>query len=212
MRRPLDGEGVSAGEELRWRQKVNDLKFNQLERVQSHAEQWRNGLTGLTALFAVVAIAKGRQSFSDLTDTGRLWAIALLAIAFLLLLSGSLLAMRASFGDPKKIWLDEDQLRAWEAKELETTRQVLRAAKVVFLAGVVCVAVATGITWINAKPSPPAFVQVRLKDQSEVCGALKAGSGSTLTVEPSTEPAIPIDIPLSHAERVRIVANCPKPT
>lgn len=210
----MEGHAVSPSRDMRWRARAVDLELDQVERLHKHAEQWRNGLTGLTgltALFAVVAIAKGRASFSDLTDTGRIWAIALLALAFVLLVAGSLLAMRASFGHPKEIDLSVEALQEWDARESDSVQHYLLAAKIVFLAGVVSIAAATGITWINARASPPAFVYVRLTEMSVVCGALKAGTGSALVVEPSDKKLEAREIPVGQVQTLEVVASCPKP-
>jgi hypothetical protein len=193
-----------------WALRAQQLELDQLTRIQQHAEQWRNGLTALTALFAVVSIAKGRQTFGDLTDTGRFWAILLLAVAFLLLVAGSLLAMRAAFGVPSTIWLTGENLARWEADEARRAQTTLTAAKVTFIAGVACVAIATGITWIDKKPTAAASMAVRTAAKDPVCGELLDGNGTRLRI--AVKDAVgkrTEEIQLTDVEQLAIVKSCP---
>jgi hypothetical protein len=131
-------------------------------------------------------------------------------VAFLLLVTGSLLAMRAAFGVPSTIWLTGENLARWEADEARRAQSALTAAKIVFVVGVACVAIATGITWINNKPSAAASLAVRTAAKDPICGELVDGNGTRLriTVKDAAGKRTE-EIQLTDVKQLTIVKSCP---
>ncbi len=168
----------------RWAKKAQALQFDQLERMRTTAERWRNGLTGLTGVLTAVAILKGKENVGDLSAGGRRLVIWLLAVALLLLLIGSFAAMRAAFGFPGTgIELSGEELQQWERNELRVGQSYLQVAALTFVTGVLLVAIATGVTWVD-EPPRKLFVAVQSGKQA-ICGELIRADHKTLVLRVS---------------------------
>jgi len=162
----------------RWGELARKLEFSQLDELRRVAEGWRTGLTALAGLLAGLAVLKGRENLADLSPTARNTAMLLAAGAFLLLVVGALLAVRASHGwVGAKIYLTPERLRAWTEREVVKVRGFLRAAAVCCVLGVALGAAAIGVAWVNATPPPPNLVRVSTSTTT-LCGELvSAGPG-----------------------------------
>ncbi|MCP2336788.1 hypothetical protein [Actinomadura rupiterrae] len=199
----------------RWDAKAAELEFGQLEAVRAQAVSWRNGLGGLTALLAAVVIVKGRDNIGDLGGATKYCVMALLCVAFLALLAGSLLAMTAAFGSPgEDILLTGDELRVWTNAAVRTARRQLDRARVLLVGGVVLVAVATGVTWTAPSPAakkdaPARIYSVELSVGGTVCGELSGGDTTGLTLQTGKSgKKAPVTIPYSQVKRVGVVSSC----
>jgi len=193
-----------------WAEKAEKLSVSQLDGLRATAERWRNGLAGLTALLAVVTAAKGRENFSELTTTGRVAAAALLSGAFLLLLVGTLVAMYAAFGLPRKhIWLTGPSLEQWERGQMPKVRLAILGSAVLFVAGVVAAATATVIFWINQPASPPAMLVVS-EGGDPVCGELVGSDSGKLTIKASDDLGREVEraFPYAGLRGLHIVEEC----
>jgi hypothetical protein len=198
--------------EKRWAQKAQEMQFGQLEAFQQRATNWRNGLTALTALLAAATVIKGRTTTADLTRDGRILVVALMAAAFAILLVGSLLAMYASFGAPgDEVLLSGEGVQAWERLELRRGIVALRVARPCLVAGVVLVALATGVTLVNTPKGPPAFVGVDTGTPPLFCGTLQASAAQTITVAGVDQLGQPrtMTFPLASIKGIEIVKSCP---
>ncbi|MFF3740777.1 hypothetical protein [Streptomyces sp. NPDC002566] len=69
---------MSIRSERRWAQLARELEFTRLPELRRQAEGWRNGLTGLPALLAVLVLLKGRDNLGDLADSARATTTGLL--------------------------------------------------------------------------------------------------------------------------------------
>lgn len=128
----------------RWAQRAQQAEFEQLDAVRARAEQWRNGLAGLTALLTTVTIIQGPETIAKLSKGIRNDVVNELTSAFLLLLLGSFLAMLAAFGWPsKEMLLTGERLARWEREQTRRARRILRVAAACLLLGVLLVGFAT---------------------------------------------------------------------
>ncbi|WP_330303260.1 MULTISPECIES: hypothetical protein [unclassified Streptomyces] len=163
---------MSAQSDRRWAQLARELEFTQLPELRRQAEGWRTGLTGLTALVAVLVTLKGRDSLDQLPSAARHTATALLAGAFLLLVIGSVLAVRAAHGNPgRRLLLAGQALRRWTDTEVVRVTRFLRYASVCCVGGIALVAVAIGIFWTTADTLPDHLVRVTTPS-GDKCGEL----------------------------------------
>lgn len=212
-RRPPPPISLSGIARKRFAQRAQSLQLSQLADARANAEKWRNGLLGLTGLLTAVAILKGRDATTGLTSTGRLWVVALLAGALLSLLTGSFLAMRASFGAPDHtLLLTAENLAGWEKQETGHVTVLLLWSRVLSAAGILTLAAATGITYVNSpKRKPPAFLFVRVQSEA-VCGELLSGNGGLLRLRTTNKSGHDQvrEIRLTAAESIQIVADCSK--
>ncbi|WKU47898.1 hypothetical protein Q3V23_29720 [Streptomyces sp. VNUA116] len=162
-----------ARNERRWAELAREQEFIQLPELRRQAEGWRTGLTGLTALITVLVVLKGRDNLADLPPSARLAATALLGCAFLVLVTGSLLAVRASHGRPgEEIVLGGQALRRWTQREVVRVGRALWAAAVCCVLGVVLVAAAVATAWSTAGARAADLVEVRTPSGT-VCGELR---------------------------------------
>lgn len=152
---------MSAQSDRRWAQLARELEFTQLPELRKQAEGWRTGLTGLTALLAILVTLKGRDDLAQLPSAARHTATALIGAAFLLLVIGSVLAVRAAHGRPgSRVLLAGQALRAWTETETVRVTRSLRYASVCCVSGVALVAAAVVTAWATTESSPDHLVRV----------------------------------------------------
>ncbi|MFG2131291.1 hypothetical protein ACGFNV_26200 [Streptomyces sp. NPDC048751] len=167
---------MSAQSDRRWAELARELEFTQLPELRRQAEGWRTGLTGLTALLAVLVTLKGRDDLSGLPPAARHTATALIGAAFLLLVVGSVLAVRAAHGRPgSRVLLAGQSLRRWTETEAVRVTRSLRLASVCCAAGIALTAAAVVLAWATTESPPDHLVRVVTTD-GERCGEF-LGSG-----------------------------------
>ncbi|MER5481445.1 hypothetical protein ABT026_31380 [Streptomyces sp. NPDC002734] len=171
--------------ESRWQNLADELPFQQLDIVRKQAEGWRNGLTGLTGLLTAVLVLKGRETFTGLPSWAVTLASFLIATGFLLLVAGTLLAVRASHGRrAEDIVTNGADLEEWTEQETKNSQRALTRAVGCFVAGVLLVASSVGVAWTTYEdpgpdPASGASVQVTTSGGA-LCGRLAASEGKTL--------------------------------
>ncbi|MEU7259614.1 hypothetical protein AB0B21_27930 [Streptomyces rimosus] len=149
------------------------LLDDELARVRSQAENWRNGLAGLLGLLTAVGIVKGPDTVQGLSGGARA-AVGLLLLGGLLLAAcGAFFAMRAAFGLPRRRLADAS-LEELLTRERLTVRQAVRDLRRAIAAGFLALALVTagvGLTWYGPRPGKPG-VRVVETDGSVLCGTL----------------------------------------
>lgn len=201
--------------EKRWAQLAQETQFHQLDSLRRQAEGWRTGLAGLTALLGAVLIVKGRSDISNLAPGVRYLVVVLLAVAFILLVAASLLALRAASGWPDdKIYLTGESLRAWHAEESSRIRAGIRTAARLMVAGLVVLAGAVGLTWLGPAEATNPLVSVETAT-GPACGELLGARDGHLILTPAKEAtggaagrAVPRLIPLPQVTRLIVVKSC----
>lgn len=169
---------MSAQADRRWAELARGLEFSQLQELRKQAEGWRTGLTALTGLLAALAVLKGRENLADLPGAARYAAMILTAVAFLLFVTGAVLAVRASHGHPgAEVLLGGQALRRWTEQEVVRVRRSLTVASVCCLSGIAAIASGIAVAWLNTAPPPTNLVKV-VTNASTVCGEL-VGVGPT---------------------------------
>ncbi|KRB42993.1 hypothetical protein [Terrabacter sp. Root181] len=162
----------------RWAQLGQDLRLRQLRDLRATAEQWRNGLAGLTAIVTVVLIVKGTETVADLSPWARIATGLLVAGALAFLLLGAWSAMEAAFGVPgDAILLSGPELRSWSEEQVRAGVKQLTRARWSFFAGLVLLAAAIGVTWVDAASTADPLLNVHVGSQV-FCGApVESASG-----------------------------------
>ncbi|WP_097868191.1 hypothetical protein [Streptomyces sp. rh34] len=174
----------------RWAEFARELEFTTLPELRRQAEGWRTGLTGLTALLAVLVLLKGRDDLTALPDWARDTAAGLVLSSFALLLTGSLLAVRAAHGLPgKEILLGGQALRQWTTQEVSRVRRALLRATVCCVLGVVLVVGALVLAWMTTDAAPTHLVELRT-DTGAVCGELVGADRRNVTVRTDAEGVV----------------------
>ncbi|UIX29633.1 hypothetical protein [Streptomyces sp. GQFP] len=177
---------MSAGADRRWEELARELQFSQLDQLRKQAEGWRNGLIGLTALVTVLAVLKGRDDLSKLPSPWQTVATVLLGSAFLLLVVGSLIAVRASFGKPGEVLhLGGQSLRKWTLTEIRRVRQALYLSMIAFTLGMTLVAAALGVSWTRTEDPAADLVKVATAT-GDFCGQLVSYTPANVTLLPTT--------------------------
>ncbi|MGY0022675.1 hypothetical protein ACVHNB_27420 [Streptomyces sp. YJ-C3] len=202
---------MSATTDRRWSELAREQEFQQLPELQRRAEGWRNGLTGLAALLTVLVTLKGRDDLTQLPERARFLASGLLAVAFLLLVTGSVLAVRASHGRPgSRTLLAGQSLRRWTEREIVRVTRALRWACVCCVAGIALAAGGVGVAWFTTESSPDSLVRVSTTT-GERCGAfLGAGpAGVRLRVEAARNASHPVTLRNSAVLTITPVGQCP---
>ncbi|MBK3524661.1 MULTISPECIES: hypothetical protein [Streptomyces] len=163
---------MSTRADRRWAELARELEFTRLPELRRQAEGWRTGLTGLTALFAVLVLLKGRDDLADLSEAARAAATGLLFTAFVLLVAGSLLAVRAAHGTvEREILLGGQALRRWTEREVARVTRALVWARLCCVLGVVLVVAALFVAWMTTPASGGQPVIVRT-GTDVLCGEL----------------------------------------
>ncbi|RSM79973.1 hypothetical protein DMH04_30695 [Kibdelosporangium aridum] len=170
-------------DDKRWYLLAQELQFQQLDGARKLAESWRTGLAALTSLFAAVMIVKGPDSIGAISEGHRVIVAVAIGVAFLVLVTATMLAVRAASGAPgDEILLTGEDLRTWTRAEVKRVRLLLRWAIATMLVGVLLVAVSAALTWFAPVKKPAATVEV-LTGTQRLCGELVPGSPQVLTIK-----------------------------
>ncbi|MFF0118375.1 hypothetical protein ACFYP0_07755 [Micromonospora arida] len=197
--------------EKRWAQLAQEAQFHQLATARKQAEGWRTGLAGLTALLGAVLIVKGRSDIGDLRPGVRYLVVVLLAVAFVLLVSASLVALRAASGWPdERIYLTGESLRAWHGVESCRIQGRVRDAARLMVVGLLVLAVAVGTTWLGPAETKTGVPLLRLDTPSgPVCGALVgARDGQIVLTVPAGGKGNARVVPLAEIAHLTVVSAC----
>ncbi|MFJ8854650.1 hypothetical protein [Streptomyces sp. NPDC102437] len=173
----------------RFAQLGQQLQLEQLTAVRKQAEGWRNGLTALTGLVGVVFVLKGRESVAGMPATWRWTTAALLVLAFALLLTAALVAVRAAHGQlGQRMWLSGDKLLSAVMDEVEHTHDALTAARRCSVVGLSAIVAAIAVSWVvpaeAAKDEKTAGPKVLVSTPVGItCGELVLSNGDAVTVK-----------------------------
>jgi hypothetical protein len=162
----------------RWAQRANAIQFGELAAIRATAEQWRNGLAGLTALLSAGTLLASPTLASHL-DPGPQLAVGLLAVAGLLaLLYGTWRAMDAAFGVPaKEQYITGEWLQEWEHQQADQAVNALTVARWAFLAGLLLTIAAAATAYGFASPSTSTLARVQTRTGTW-CGQLSSAGRS----------------------------------
>ncbi|MFE7633431.1 MULTISPECIES: hypothetical protein [unclassified Kitasatospora] len=198
---------MSARSDRRWAELARELEFTRLPELRRQAEGWRTGLTGLTALLTVLALLKGRDNLADLPEWARLTATGLLVGAFALLVTGSLLAMRAAHGAPEEeILLGGQALRRWTEREASRVTTALARASACCVLGLMLIVAAVAVTWTATQTKPANLVRVTTPS-GEMCGELVSADQRQLLIRPTTTSGS-ATVPMGSLLGMHPVASC----
>ncbi|GAA4240247.1 hypothetical protein GCM10022254_64220 [Actinomadura meridiana] len=193
-------------DDKRWAQKAQELKFTQLDSARKQAEGWRTGLGGLTALLSAVLVLKGRDNITTLVPEAQWAVVALLGVALAMLVTATLLAVRAASGRPGQRHLRTgERLQWWTRQEVRRIARAIRWAAWLAALAIACVASAIGTTWLAPAAKPdPALVEVR-HQTGRVCGELIGAASHNLTLKTTDRTDT---IALATVVSVRPVDKC----
>ncbi|MEV7490218.1 hypothetical protein AB0O08_05510 [Streptomyces anulatus] len=181
---------MTAHADRRWAELARELEFTTLPELRRQAEGWRTGLTGLTALLAVLVLLKGRDDLTALPDWARNTATGLVLSSFVLLLIGTLLAVRAAHGTLEdEILLGGQALRRWTEREVYRVRRALVLATLCCVLGVVLVVGAVVLAWVTTGSGPSHLVKLRT-GTGVVCGELVGADRHEVTVRTEADGVV----------------------
>ncbi|WP_369239297.1 hypothetical protein AB5J56_36510 [Streptomyces sp. R21] len=203
---------MSAQSDRRWAQLARELEFTQLPELRRQAEGWRTGLTGLTALLAVLVTLKGRDDLARLPAGAGVAATILLGFAFLLFVTGSVLAVRAAHGRPgSRVLLAGQALRRWTELEIVRVTRSLRYASVCCVAGVALAAAAVVVAWATTETPPDHLVRVTTTT-GERCGEfVRSGRGGDVVLGfGEDENSRQVVLPARTVRSMKPVSSCDK--
>jgi hypothetical protein len=138
-------------DEAEWATHIKEISAAPLARIRDTANQWRNGVTGLTAVLTAAALLRGPSDASKLHPLAK-WLTLLFAAAGLAsLLYGSYKALQASIGvggyDHRL--LSTHALRRYERRRAREAIGQIRLTQAFTLLGVLLVAIAGGVGFAN---------------------------------------------------------------
>lgn len=193
-------------DDKRWAQLASELKFTQLDTARKQAEVWRAGLATLTALLTAVFVLKGRDNVSDLADPYQETVVALLGLAFALLLLATMWISRALAGPPGgQILLTGTEVEKWTRREVLKISTALRWAPSLAAVGVLAVAGAIAVTWLAPAQNGNPLVRVTESTGGQSCGQLIGVSNHQLIVQPAVGLVL---LPLSAVSAITPVTAC----
>jgi hypothetical protein len=197
---PLDPE------DRHWAVRASQARLNELPAARATAEQWRNGLAGLTALLSASSLIASPGLADHVSGPWRL-AVGVLALAGLLtLLYGTSRAMNAAFGTPgPEILMTGETLRDWEHSQAVTALANVRNARRSFLAGLILVIAAAAIAFAAIPASSGNLVQVTGR-AGAYCGDLGSSTSRAITI--TSSDGATRTIPLTQVATIVPVSGC----
>ena len=193
--------------EIQRRQRVNPIVD-----LRKRAEQYRTALLALTTLTSAAWIVGGVTKATDLTPTRRLIVGWFLAIAFLLLLIGSVVSMRAAYGPlrPQVVVVTNEQMAAEKSKEVKDTLRAIAASRLAIVMAVALLGLAIGIAFFNPKPLDAPLVKAVLRTAT-ICGTLSGADSSHIRVETVNDSGEKVTQNISYPDLkgLRAVTQCP---
>jgi hypothetical protein len=191
----------------RWAQRAREVQFSELSSVRATAEQWRNGLAGLTALLSAAALITSPTLGAKISGGWRVIVGLLVLGGLVALIYGTWRAMLAAFGVPgTAIPMTGERLQAWEQQQAGDAVDKLDQARFAFLAGVGMIVAASAVAfWVQ--PSSPSGPAVVITTTTEVlCGHL--GSGKAGSVELRTADGQVHTVPLGTVKNIVTESTC----
>jgi hypothetical protein len=190
----------------RWAQKAQQLRFSQLDTARRQAEAWRTGLAGITALFGAVLVIKGRSDIAGLASPYPVILVASYVLTLILLLSATLIAIRAASGVPgDECLLTGEDLEQWTANEVVHVQRAIRMAAVLTVIAVCMLVLGASVAWLAPAKIPQQLNVLIRSHQGNFCGQLSQVSNSTITIKNSLGTSI---IPLSSIIYSKQVSSC----
>lgn len=182
-------------------QRIQALIASQLADVRKAADSWRTGLLAMLALLGTIVVVKGRESFENLTSPAPYVIGALLGLALLAAIYGSLQAMRAAYGDPKP--RVTSGVLTWDYQDSAKAVDALRAARRAFVGSLLLAAAAIALTWYW-----PSEMKSKVRADfagTPVCGTLVSADATTIVIK---EDGSEKSNPASGLRSLVVVAAC----
>lgn len=191
----------------RWAQRAQQVQFSELSSVRATAEQWRNGLAGLTALLSAAALISSPSLGTALSAWQRT-LVGLLALAGLLtLIFGTWRAMLAAFGVPGAAMpLTGERLKKWEQDQSRLAVGRLNQARIAFLGGILLIVAASAVAYWAQPSSQTDATVVVTTTTGAICGHLGASQTGELRLTSSDGHVY--TLPLAAIKSVDIAASC----
>ena len=197
--------GRAAGDSELAQAKLREaLLRSELARVRAASVAWRNGLAALVAGLLGFGLLRGRDDVGDLSQPYSAIAGGLLALALLVGGAAALFLLRAAHGR-LELTAVGGSAALWEHQETIATIRTLRIGIIAFLASVVLLVAAVGVTWYGPPFATPSLNV--LTPGGWVCGKpVSAIRGDS--VEVSSATAI-VTVDLATAVSISAVDSCP---
>jgi hypothetical protein len=131
--------------------------------------------------------------------------VILLGAALALLVTATLLAVRAASGAPSAaILLTGENLRAWTKSEVQAVGRFIRWAAILTVAATCLLALAVGIAWTAPVPKPVRPLVEVILPTGDSCGELLSVTGGNLLLGDGKIQLIP----LTHVLAMNLVRSC----
>lgn len=197
---PLDPE------DRYWAVRASKARLEELPAARATAEQWRNGLAGLTALLSVGSLIASPGLADHVPSVWR-WPVGLIALLGLLtLLYGTSRAMNAAFGVPgHQILMSSNSLRDWEHAQATAALANIRKARYSFFVGLILIIAAASVAFIIIPAGSGNLVEVTGRT-GKFCGDLDSSTSHAITITSSDGTVR--NIPVTEITSVVPASNC----
>jgi hypothetical protein len=196
----------SAADEEAWSQIVS----GQLDNARKTAENWRNGLLGLTGLIAGFSLVKGPSDIGALEKWAACAAGGALMAAMACAVWGAWKSLHAAYGTNKVVQWDEFNesggANGMRLRLATTSAEKLRCSKALTIAALVFYAVAIGLTWYGPR-AEAGSLNVERRALPNVCGRLVASKEGQLDLLPPGRATVRVN--LADVVRISTVDRCP---
>lgn len=201
-----------APDDVRWEDEALEERHRGLPAIRTSAAKWSESISALLGVFAVVALVKGPDTFTDVRGREAEAAALLVVLAAALAAAAVLLAAIAAQGTSRDVSL----LDGWAFRILTTARikaaaKQLAWSRVLAIAATMCVMLAVGVTWLAAleertgkQSTGPSALVLRGPRSEIVCGTLTVTSAG---VRITPKRGRPHDV--ASPETLTLVSRCP---
>jgi hypothetical protein len=199
-----------------WQRRAEDLQLNALPTIRATAEKWAATVGSLTGIFAIAAIIKGPSDITAVQGSLNLLAFRLPWSAVAGILAGAalacasaaiVLASMAAQGTPRRFRFTGIELRRLYPTETIRAAGQLRASRILAVAAIPLLGLASGIVWYTTPAERPAVnVLVTTKTGAVVCGT-PGQSSDGLRIKTSHD--IETVVPFEDMQTFMPLASCP---
>lgn len=206
--RPLD-YGPATPDDLRLDREAENVLEESLRATRAAAADWAKALAGLTGLFGLVALVKGREDLTHLVLPAKVLVGLFVLGGLIFAVRAIMFAALAAEGTPTAWWVVGNRLKERYRDERRLAAQQLIQSRWDAVAAVGCLVIAVGIAWYSPEVEHnrnPVEVLVTFTDKAPICGDLTLSEHGLAALDGVRE----VSVQGGNVKTLAVVPACPR--